>query len=248
MDIKPIKYQPPKEIHVKNNRIRTLNEMGGMALYTTKLTEECFKYSPEKKILEIGAAFGAKTLQLLRKGAYVTALDIDPKHIEHVKNKVDEDIPELKSNINYLVGDICQISKDINSNSFDGILIESVLHFMEGDRIRKTLLECYRILKNGGKIFILMSSPHIRYIKDFYNQQVEEGVEWPGCIWEPWKLNPILQRLHPPYHVLDLEELEREVRVTGFQIDKLEYVAVPHREFDLEIDGREGVMCIGVKN
>lgn len=218
-------------------RKKTLNGMGSQALYKTELTDNFLLFCKEgpKKVIEIGAAYGFKSQLIVETGANLLAIDIDPEHITSLQSEY----PNIKA----ISGDFCNIP--LEKCSYDGILIESVLHFMDGEKIRKLLKKCNSLLVEGGEIFIMMSSPFLKHIDGYYRDRITE--EFPGFIPNPGDIHSDLARLHSPYHVMDEKVLSRELVNTGFTIKKMKYLQTPHMEYDMEIDGREGIMAIGTK-
>lgn len=96
----------------------------------------------KSKILEIGCGDGEFSQRIVKYSNFITATDITPQVIIRAKKK------KKFKKINFFV-DNCEKMK-FKSNLFDIVCGISILHHVN---TQKTLNECYRVLKNGGKIF-----------------------------------------------------------------------------------------------
>ena len=120
-------------------------------------------------MLEIGAAFGAASLQALAKGAKVFCNDIDPSNLAVVRNrhvKVDgiqqESVTGDDSKLVLVPGSFPDELAGLPKNYFDAILICSVLHFFTGEQIEKSLEQLSIHLKPGGKLFVVCETPYLK--------------------------------------------------------------------------------------
>jgi S-adenosylmethionine-dependent methyltransferase len=110
------------------------------------------KYLPKRgRILEMGAATGAYTIPLAKKGHIVTAVDLAPNNIKVLKKQVKKE--GLADKVTCFVADGRELNgvpgKDYNAVLLMGPLYHLVL---KEDRA-KTLREAYKRLKRGGLIF-----------------------------------------------------------------------------------------------
>lgn len=94
------------------------------------------------KILEIGCGDGIFTQRLRGTDAQIMATDITPAVVSRSKAKLS--FPGLK----YKIEDCEKLS--FKEGSFSIVCGVSILHHVE---IKKTIQECYRVLRNGGKLF-----------------------------------------------------------------------------------------------
>ncbi len=110
------------------------------------------KYLPKRgKILEVGAATGAYTIPLAKKGYSVTAVDLAPKNIEACKKRVAE--AGLGKNVTCIVADARDLS-GIADKNYDAVLTMGPLyHLVFKEDREKTVREAYNRLKPGGIIF-----------------------------------------------------------------------------------------------
>src|SRR5260221_14662387 len=70
--------------------IPTLNNMGYMFEDLTEYGDEFIRFSQDAKdpALDIAAAYGIATLKLLQQQIRVVANDLDPRHLEILRNQV----------------------------------------------------------------------------------------------------------------------------------------------------------------
>ncbi|HLC81357.1 MAG TPA: class I SAM-dependent methyltransferase [Candidatus Nanoarchaeia archaeon] len=96
-----------------------------------------------KNLLEIGCGSGMQTIDFIRKGARVTAIDLSEESISLTKEFLK------KNNFKALVKKIDAEKMDLPDHAFDVVYINCVLMHADQD---KTISECLRVLKPGGII------------------------------------------------------------------------------------------------
>lgn len=103
----------------------------------------------EKKdlVLDAGCGFGQWTLALSELNKNITAIDSDYKKIE-IGKKISKFYK--RENISFLVGSV--ETHPFRDNEFDAIFSYSVIYWTE---FKKTIKEFYRILKPGGKLYLV---------------------------------------------------------------------------------------------
>lgn len=95
------------------------------------------------EVLDAGAGTGRLSLKLYNAGAKVTALDISPEMLEILKRK--------EPNINPVEGDMEHMP--FKDESFD--MVFSTLALVHLKKVEPFLDECYRVLKDGGKMVLV---------------------------------------------------------------------------------------------
>lgn len=113
---------------------------------------------PTDKVLEIGCGTGYFTKEIVKTGAFVTAIDISPELLDIAKLEIKE------SNVIFVLDNAYDLSFD--ANSFDSIVGSSVLHHLE---IEKAVSEMFRVLKPGGSFYFTepnMMNPQIALQKN----------------------------------------------------------------------------------
>jgi 2-polyprenyl-3-methyl-5-hydroxy-6-metoxy-1,4-benzoquinol methylase len=236
-------------------RVLTLNNFGANYCFTTELTEaflnECQNAPEPLHVLEIGAAYGIKSSQIVQTPASFVINDIEPKHLEIIQDNFKV---LISKNSNFSKPQFCPGSylktslSDLGDKKFDAILIESVIHFYTPEQTVQMIEKLYNDLNEGGKVFIMVSSPFLRYIHEVYATRKEKGEEWPGYFADlETEVNELFARLHKPYHTFDQETLTNVLVNAGFEILEAHYTALPHHEYQMALDGREGLMIIAKK-
>lgn len=114
------------------------------ANYRSNCMDEFIGDLQNKKILDLGCGTGKATLNALRAGAYVTAIDISPKSIERLLAKAKKE--HIDSRLNALVMDAHHLA--FEDASFDIIMGNGVLHHLVD--LNLALHEIRRTLKTSG--------------------------------------------------------------------------------------------------
>lgn len=243
---------------------KTYNPSGG---FTTTpcdpVSQKFLKYSEEiartgGAILEIGAAFGATSLQALTKGATVYCNDIDAKNLAVVRRRYLHGIEESSltgddSSLVLVPGEFPDELSGLPKNFFDAILICRVMHFFTGAQIEKSLSSLSSFLKPGGRVFVVCETPFLKNWQKFipeYERRLAEDVQWPGEINNPAEFESSGRAASLPkfVHWITKEIMERALNGTNFNIEHIDYID-RNGQFpeDLLFDGRESIGAIAIK-
>lgn len=120
---------------------------------------------PQKgdKILDVACGQGLFSIEFAKKGADVIGLDIAPELIEIAKSKIKNPSPGgQKSKIEFAVSPADNL-KPVASGWADKATI--VLAIQNIENLNGTFEECARVLKPGGRLFIVMNHPAYRIPK-----------------------------------------------------------------------------------
>ena len=101
--------------------------------------------APGSRVLDAGAGPGRFTLELLRLGAHVTALDISPGQLELLRARV----PDVEA----VVGDITDLSR-FPDGSFDTTVCYGGPLSYVTDRADRAVAELARVTKPGGHVLV----------------------------------------------------------------------------------------------
>lgn len=99
------------------------------------------------RILDMGCGAGTVTWYLAREGFDAYAYDGSKSAVERAKKRLQEEGVSAK----ITVADAADLKYE--SDFFDAIIDSAVICANTDKGIRSILRECYRVLKNGGKIF-----------------------------------------------------------------------------------------------
>lgn len=102
-----------------------------------------FKEAQGKKVLDAGAGTGRISLKLHEAGARVTAIDISPEMLEQLHHK-NKDIKTIEGDIENM---------PFEDETFD--MVFSSLTLVHLKKIIPFLDECYRVLKDEGKLILV---------------------------------------------------------------------------------------------
>jgi SAM-dependent methyltransferase len=100
---------------------------------------------PGDRVLDAGAGPGRFTLELLRLGAHVTALDISPGQLELLKARV----PDIEA----VVGDITNLSQ-LADDTFDATVCYGGPLSYVVDRAERAVAELARVTRPGGHVLV----------------------------------------------------------------------------------------------
>ena len=102
-----------------------------------------------KKVLDIGCGAGGKTLYYASKDA-AFVYGIDP--VEHYKEEAQHLARQkgLEEKFSFVTGDAAKMP--FEDKSFDTIIMNDAMEHV--DRPRPVLMECHRVLKQGGRLYI----------------------------------------------------------------------------------------------
>lgn len=234
--------------------VKTLNNMGYMVTNPDILIKRFIEYMGQTKgrFLDVGAAFGESSIQALKAGAsYGIANDIDEKQLKILENRID---PELKSKIAFMPGNFPdKVTWPKDSDQLDGILMARVLHFFDGPQIERALKISFEKLKEGGKVFILVSAPYVWQLETLRKAMEEgkkKGEKWPGYTKDVWSFSPFMADLiQKEFHMLDFDILSKAVRDAGFIMEYFEEIPLLEKSLQKvnSLNGIEALAFIGRK-
>ena len=129
--------------------LRFASDIGGRSAY--KKLVDSLNLTGNERVLDFGSGTGAASrciAQALLKGdGRLTCVDISTVWMRIIKKRLQE-----YSNVEFKLGDISEI--DIESSSYDVILINYVLHDIEKDMRPGAVNALSRALKQNGKLYI----------------------------------------------------------------------------------------------
>lgn len=229
--------------------VRTLNRMGYMTsaldVYSQAFVE--FAAAAPGAALEIGAAYGVATLEALKRGAQITANDLDPRHLDILTARVPA---AWRGNLRTQAGAFPD-ALTFPDGSFGAVLVCRVMHFFDGPTLERAARRLFNWLMEGGKVFVVAETPYIRNFREIipqYEARRLAGDPWPGYFANVHKITPHRAATLPAcMHLLDVDVLSRVFTAEGFHIERAATFGRPDFPDDLRLDGRESVGLIAVK-
>ena len=147
------------------------------------------------KILDIGCRSGFFLLSLKQKGQEAYGIEINPSDAKYC-NEIGLDV-------------FCGVLEDakFENDFFDAIVMSHVIEHLPSPK--KTLKEVYRILKPGGKLYILCPN------SDSYGKKIF------GRYWYGW---------HIPFHfhIFTVKTVQKLTEEAGFKISRINTMTTPH--------------------
>lgn len=214
-----------KNIEVGHNGLlKTVNRMGYMLTdvdYPTQKFIEFAQTSPNP-VMEIGCAYGFVTQLLLHQGAKVIANDIDPIHLQTVRDCTH---PDKLNNLQLLQGAFPN-DIDLEQSSISGVLTLRILHFLQGEDIITGVKKIFNWLHSGGKFFIVTETPYLTELDEFiplYEERKRANMPWPGMVEDTKKYFPQNYDELPAWiNFIDKDYMQKVLEEAGFIIEESE--------------------------
>lgn len=211
--------------------IPTLNRMGGMSPTLDEYSQAFVDFPGGAPLLDVGACYGLATLAALNNGATVWANDLEPQHLEILKQQVD---PADRNRLLLLPGPFPAEIPWL-PESLGAVLLARVLHYLDGGSIEQGLREIHTALVPGGKVFGVALTPFLPNLAPFhqeYEARKQAGERWPGAVNVPNG-----DDLPTGVNFLDADVLRRALGEAGLTVERLEYFP----------EGREALGFVAVK-
>lgn len=205
--------------------VKTLNNMGYMFLKPDPAFLAFLDHVERTQghFADIGAAFGHSTLEALKRGGHVTAIDLDQHHLDVLiekcplthKSRLDAQCGHFPNTIT------------LSPNTYDGILLSRVLIFLTQDEISTALSKIFEALKEGGAIYVVCPCPLRKKwepLRLIYDKQKLGNEPWPGRIENLWDVMPEQKgNLPNTIQLIDSDSLEQGLIRAGFNIETCAY-------------------------
>jgi SAM-dependent methyltransferase len=136
-------------------RVRSLSLLTGEK-YTLErefaLMLDWLEVKPDQNFLDVGTSTGNYAMALAKKGARVTAIDISKPMLEKAQTRIQTELEPAQTGLITLEQANAEALPYADS-SFDGVVLGATLN--EFNSTRAGLLECARVLKPDGRIFMM---------------------------------------------------------------------------------------------
>jgi SAM-dependent methyltransferase len=251
-DDKPAAGRTPEPpAFARTGMVPTLNGTGFMFEVRDGYAEEFIHLAGRiaDPVLDLGCAYGVATLPALEAGGTVVASDMEPQHLDILREKAS---PELRARLTCVPGKLPEIN--FPEASFGAILCSRVFHFLTGEEIDQSIAKIFRWLKPGGRFFLVADTPYGIWRKSIpeFEDKKRQGVRWPGFIvgLHNYIPTPGVQKHidKPPYmNLMDADLLRRICEEAGFQVRRASYIDRADFRGLGRMDGRENVGCLALK-
>jgi SAM-dependent methyltransferase len=242
---------PARPNFAVDGMVPTLNGTGFMFEVRDGYAEEFIHYSSRipGPVLDLGCAYGVATIPALELGARVVACDMEPRHLEILRNNVQGSAIE---NLTCVVGELPAV--DFAPESFAAILCSRVLHFLDGEGIDASMTKIASWLKPGGRLYVVADTPYgiwRNFIPTFEDNK-RRGVRWPGMMvgLHNWLPTPGLKKHieRPAFmNLLDAELLARMCAEAGLRVKRATFIDRNDFRGLGHMDGRENAGALAVK-
>lgn len=256
------KAKPAMPEAESDGRTPTLNKKGATSPALDYATLAFLEYGKNKRVLEIGGAYGNVMLEALhRNSSTIYHLnDLDERHLGIAAHRLQEKIDQRKicmeglGNVQFISGDVTQASWSVKQ-SYDAVLMANVMRFLTPDQIQHTLSNLFNSLKPKGRIFIVAMTPYVKRYKTFipeYQRRLKDGVINPGFVKDitPYSnetstyKNQIHTNTGGSVMFLDDVSLSTFAKTAGFNVLECSLIPLHYASDLLGLDGREQVILI----
>lgn len=135
-----------QDLKINDNPRARLGKMYGdeASKYRSKCRKEAIGNLQGKRVLDLGCGNGFASMQALREGAYVTAIDISPASIEYLIDNAKQE--QLDCNLDACVMDAHHL--ELEDGTFDVVIGNGILHHLPD--LEQAIREIKRVLKDSG--------------------------------------------------------------------------------------------------
>ena len=248
-----------------DGRTPTLNQKGAISPTLDYVTLSFLDFGKNKRILEVGGAYGNVMLEALHQSSSTIyhLNDLDERHLGIAAFRLQEKIDQRKicmaglGNVQFIYGDITQPSWKVKK-PYDAILMANVMRFLTPDQIDQAFSNLFTSLKSGGRIFIIAMTPYVNRYKSFipeYQQRLKDGIHNPGFVNNIRQYanndenarNQINNITDGHFMFLDDLILSNLAKKAGFKVLECTFKPLSYKSESWELDGRENVILIAEK-
>lgn len=259
------KSKPAMPQAESDGRTPTLNKKGAISPTLDYATLSFLDFAKNKRVLEIGGAYGNVMLEALRRDSSTVyhLNDLDERHLGIAAFRLQEKIDQRQicndglGNVQFIYGDITQSSWKVDQ-PYDAVLMTNVMRFLNPTQIEHALKNLFDSLASGGRIFISATTPYVNRYKAFipeYQRRIKEGHQYPGFVKnisqydskESISLNQLNSTPDGHFMFLDDVILTKLCKDAGFKIIECTFKPLSYSSEMWELDGRETVILIGEK-
>jgi ubiquinone/menaquinone biosynthesis C-methylase UbiE len=106
------------------------------------------------RVLDAGCGTGENALMLAKNGYSVTGIDVTKDAITKAQVKADK--RNLK--VDFIIGNVLKLDENIGTREFDTVIDSGLFHVMTDEERPIYVKQLHRVLKDGGKYFMMCFS------------------------------------------------------------------------------------------
>ena len=230
--------------------VPTLNDKGFMFEVLDEYADDFIQTAGagSDAALEIGCAYGIATIAALQAGATITASDMDQRHLDILRSRIDD---KLAERLTLQTGTLPEM--DLPENHFGNLLCSRVLHFLTGEEIERSVQNMFRWLKPGGRLYLVADTPFgiWRNFIPTWDKNIAAGERWPGFMVKPVNYlpyEPSSEDIGPPIMNLMVPDLlRRTCEEAGFEVTRASFIDRSDFGDKGQMDGRENCGLSAIK-
>jgi SAM-dependent methyltransferase len=230
--------------------VPTLNDKGFMFEVLDEYADDFIQTAGASNdaALEIGCAYGVATIAALQAGATITACDMDQRHLDVLRSRIDD---KLAERLTLQTGTLPDI--DLPEAHFGSLLCSRVLHFLTGEEIERSVQNMFRWLKPGGRLYLIADTPFgiWRNFIPTWDENIAAGERWPGFMVKPINYlpyEPSSEDIGPPIMNLMVPDLlRRTCEEAGFEVTRTSFIDRSDFGGKGQMDGRENCGLAAIK-
>ena len=155
---------------------------------------------PGDKILDIGAGTGRYSVELAKRGCYVSAVELVESNLEILKKNA-----KGLNNIEAFHGDALKLDRFKNENFDVTLLFGPMYHLYEENEWHKALDEAIRVTKKGGVILTAFLSVHAIMVNNYLSGDFKEGIE--KNFDKSYKVKHFMEQMFTGFEIEEFENL-----------------------------------------
>ncbi len=168
------------------------------------------KQSP--KALDLGCGAGGQSLRMAKVGAEVTAVD---KHdFNDTFSELKHELCSDEGSLNFIQGDLTELPVLLNSEVFDGVCLQRVLHYLTYDEAKELLSYLHKIVKD--KLYVSVTGMGSDVGIDYLGKDVKIGDRY-------FKLNPEkaeIFSINEPVCLYTQDEFTELLALAGWKVEE----------------------------
>jgi SAM-dependent methyltransferase len=244
-----------------DGRVQTLNAKGAMSPALDLATQQFIKFGANKKVLEIGGAYGKVMLEMLTQypGTEYHINDLDERHLFIAAHNLDTaksttSTHQAAAKVKYIASNV--VAPDFaTQEQYDAILVARVMHFFNPEQMDIAINNIKKSLKPHGRVYVIAISPYVKRYQAFipeYEKRLANKEQYPGFVhslaeWLNVEATSKTQQASiskEPFMFLDDKVLSKAFTKAGLKVIECKLVGLSYKSESWSLDGRENVILV----